>query len=227
MKNSGKTLQGVKTSINTPAKLVGKKPAAYYEIARQLIANQHDTENLTQDINEAANSMRKSGAPDVADSLATKAIMAKQYISSVQPKMSMVNSPFSGLKPSINGAQVGEYARAIEGATDPLSLINDIATNSVSSAKVKAVAAVYPQLHNKINEHIIHTAMEHKGGTISYQTRLNVAKISGGGNEYTTGKAFQNSMQRAFQKQPTKQNSLMKPVNLSDNLFTDTQKRGK
>lgn len=115
--------------------------------------------------------------PEVAPSLHTAIIIQAgkvvQFLQEKNPGAPQANALTPHVKPTVPLAdsEIYKYAQYVQGATDPLSILDDIQRGRVSSEKIEAVAKLHPELLESIKRNTM-AALQARTTPVPYETAL-------------------------------------------------------
>ena len=167
-----------------------------------------------------------TSAPGITQSIATKAATTMAFLASKAPHMranvASLTPQFE--KPRTSEAEVKKFARYLDGAIHPLSLLNDMKRGNVSREKIEAVQATSPRLFDQIRSSVLDEAPKLKA-RLPYEKRLQLSVFFGAPLDDTLQPDFVRSVQDTKSMPPpakTGQEKRMgsrKPMKLDNTLF--------
>lgn len=141
----------------------------------QSFVDNPQTNSFMNDLDQVS----ESGAPQIVESVKLKSIEAVSYLLSVMPKPLTPNNPLvksKGFKPS--SMEMTKFARQVKTALDPMSVIDDLNSNTLTTDQVEVLANVYPQLLEEIKFRVIEGVSENPA-EVPYNKRLKLSLLLG------------------------------------------------
>lgn len=142
-----------------------------------------DIKELVQDPNALQNRLATSTAgldhdnPAIAGHVQAKSIMGLQYLATnlpVEPTDPLTGRP--SLPPSM--AAVDDFMRRYKALEDPLSILDDAASNRLHLSSVEAVRTVYPRIYQEVSV-VAQEAIEEAGPDVPYASRIQLSTLMG------------------------------------------------
>lgn len=139
---------------------------------------------------------------------------AVNYLQTIKPAIQKRAPLDPEIKPT--AAQMAQYHRAVDIAQQPLTVLRLIKEGKLTPQDVQHLTALYPELHNGINQKIMDTMTDHvaKGKTVPYSIRLGLSQLMGQPLDSGMSQAGIASNQMAIsqgRQQAQAQNAPMKP----------------
>jgi vacuolar-type H+-ATPase subunit F/Vma7 len=191
MKQTAKKLDGIKdnlVAITSPvrARLVPKisnftndiNNDSFTELSRKIAEVSSNPQSL-EDKMESMRHLADMGAPETASATQAKVVEAFQYLQSVMPKPLTPNNVLvksKGFKPS--DQELSKFKRQVVAALDPFSIIDDLNEGTLTVDQVQTVAAIYPQLLDRIKEKVV-DAVQSNPAEVPYNKRLKLSLLLG------------------------------------------------
>jgi len=153
-----------------------KKPKDKKEAIQNLYTNLEELSGNPEKMLEriTINTLRFSkAAPQTAAYIQQVATAASNFLQSKLPRQVSNRGALDILKPKYvpSSLEVAKFERYLEAIEEPLSILKDLETNSLTREKVEAVQAVYPQLYQQIQEKTM-DALAKQGEDVPYKKRI-------------------------------------------------------
>jgi hypothetical protein len=190
--HTAKSLDGIKKSllnitdkkavkgnfISKVSQITGNKDDDDYDKLSQKLQSFVDVPQNNQ-FNQVLDQVGESGAPMIADTVKLKSAEAVSYLLSVMPKPLTPNNPLvksKGYKPS--DMEMAKFSRQVKVALDPLSVVQDLNDNTLTSDQVEVLANVYPQLLEEIRYRVTDAVAENPT-EVPYNKRIKLSLLLG------------------------------------------------
>lgn len=182
---------------------------AYDERMEELNKAIGNPQRLVENL-ERSSSALSEVAPDTSKLMQQKAVQAAQFLMEKAPKNPGGGSSlFEGeWKPA--DSQIATWSRYWEAANDPLSVVDSLASGTVSKEGVEVLRTLYPKLYQEVQTEITQSliqAHQDGGAQLSYGQRLQLSALFGMPIEKTLTPQFvafaqSQFMQTGGQQQP-------------------------
>ncbi len=118
-------------------------------------------------------------APEHATAATATLVRASTYLAALRP--STEKTSLLGANRTPSAAEEAKYQRALSLVGQPLSLLNHIKDNTLTSEDIKAVSTVYPNLFDHIQAKLLEgmTNYTAKGHTVPYRTAMMLSAMAG------------------------------------------------
>jgi hypothetical protein len=178
MKNyvNAPAIKGV--TISKISQITGDKKDDDYDALSTKLQNFVENPQTNEFMNDL-DQVSESGAPQIVESVKLKSVEAVSYLLSVMPKPLTPNNPLvksKGFKPS--SMEMTKFARQVKVALDPMSVIDDLNNNSLTTDQVEVLANVYPKLLEEIKFRVIEGVSENPM-EVPYNKRLKLSLLLG------------------------------------------------
>lgn len=156
-----------------------------------------DLASSPREIQQATAAIR-SVRPDMAKSLEAKLTEIANYVNGKAPVSTRVGGTLtpSTVREAVSPSQMREFLQVAKAAEDPLSILDDLAAGRLSSAQVRTVKDLYPQLHAEIVSRVVDKLAD--SPPLPYQQRLEIGLLLGAPTDASLRPAFIQSVQQTF-----------------------------
>jgi hypothetical protein len=195
--------------------------SAYRRRVGDVMAALSSPDRVSREVSAAA-----QGDPAMSGQMAAGATRAADYLRSRLPGPVIDTrslTPHLTLPP-VTDRQALEWGQRWEGATDPLSALDDAAEGKLTEAKVEAIKTLYPELFARMQDEAIQQLSEAKE-PVPYQARVRLGLLLdlGGAADPSLGAEFTRrglalAQSREAAKQPQGRQSAMKSADRSTTM---------
>jgi hypothetical protein len=173
MENSSQKVNTALNQLLTSPKTRAVKPGAVFALNKFLgdeASGKNDAEKIAEIANQlsiatanpdlttqamtAATKKFSQHAPQVTQSLNTKFGTALEYLTAEIPKPNFQTSAFNPAPWEPSDREVSAFKRKLHAVMDPFSVIDEIATGTLTKESVQALSAVYPSIFSLLKEKI-------------------------------------------------------------------------
>lgn len=148
--------------------------------------------------------------PNHAVAAGSTALNAVNLINSLKPEPHQ-KAPLDPVV-EVSQATKSQYNRLLDIAQQPLTVIQSIKDNTITSHDVMAIQKLYPDLYNGLKQKMMNSIIDHtsKGETIPYDTRLGISIFMGQPMDSTMAPESILNAQPNSQQQPVQQDKPQK-----------------
>lgn len=117
--------------------------------------------------------------PEYANAFAQTSARAVQYLASLKPNTDP-KSPLDG-KRVVSNAEKARYARALDIANAPLSVVENLKSGNITAQDVIVMKTLYPKLYRQVSQQLVTqmTDAVAKGKEVPYKTKLGLSLFIG------------------------------------------------
>lgn len=159
---------------------------------------------------------------NIAAAVTAKNVAIAQYLGSHIPKPRAIPNPFNQNKWKPSDSEISRFERRVQAVENPLSIVDQLETGTLSKETVETVQTLYPKLYEMVQQKVVESMQNHKG-PIPYSARMRLSLLM--------GETFDNSlkpenirmMQQRFQQKPVQAPKSSGNMNLPS-LETQTQR---
>lgn len=159
---------------------------------------------------------------NIAAAVTAKNVAIAQYLGSHIPKPRAIPNPFNQNKWKPSDSEISRFERRVQAVENPLSIVDQLETGTLSKETVETVQTLYPKLYEMVQQKVVESMQNHKG-TIPYSARMRLSLLM--------GETFDNSlkpenirmMQQRFQQKPVQPQKTSGNMNLPS-LETQSQR---
>lgn len=159
--------------------------------------------------------------PTIADAVTAKNMLIAQYIGETIPKPKSLPSPFNRYEWEPTDRELAQFERRIHAINDPMSVIDDMESGTVTREAIDAVKNVYPKLFELIQNKVVE-AMEDNKDPVPYSARIKLSLLMDEPFDPSLEPKAIARYQKNYTTEP-EQPMPGKPVNMPS-LETDTQR---
>lgn len=147
---------------------------------KQVISNinsmQRDPQIVTRKLEENALRMHNT-APNTTLATSSTIVNGLRFLESKLPNISIDKNPFiKNREFEVSSIELSKFERFLEAVENPLSILDDLESGSLSPEAAEAVKSVYPELFQKIQQTIIDKLPEIQQN-LSYDKRLQLSLL--------------------------------------------------
>jgi hypothetical protein len=117
-----------------------------------------------------------TGAPETASQLTLKNGLIAKYLSDHMPRAQKLNTPFKQVKWTPSDAELSRFERRVNAIQNPVSIIDELVTGTLSTEAVDAVKTVYPKLFENIQGRVMQYFMDNPQ-TVSHNNRIKLSLL--------------------------------------------------
>lgn len=159
---------------------------------------------------------------NIAAAVTAKNVAIAQYLGSHIPKPRAIPNPFNQNKWKPSDSEISRFERRVQAVENPLSIVDQLETGTLSKETVETVQTLYPKLYEMVQQKVVESMQNHKG-PIPYSVRMRLSLLM--------GETFDNSlkpenirmMQQRFQQNPVQPQKTSGNINLPS-LETQAQR---
>ena len=227
---TGKVSVGIKRGVRSSLATYNTKKSKeenYNHIKEQIVNNIEDQDQFVDKVRQAT-SFTNTIFPEVATSMAGRAQVATAYLHEnliVQPDIGSIINP-SSKKPS--DMELNKFDKVYQAVVDPMSVFEDFAKGVVTRDQVRALRAVYPELHSDLVTEVV-SYIADKKSFLPYNKKIQLATLMEMPFDTTLQprkvQNFQMSFSREEQEQPVNQHGGARPHNYKASGTKQSQTR--
>lgn len=143
--------------------------------SEELMAHATNPEGLLDKL-ESGSSHVYPHAPSITGNVHRTAATAVSFLSSKVPTPSVQRPLSAKWEPS--QAEISKFNRYYDAVEDPVSVIRQVASGTLSIESLDALKTVYPSLYNHMQSELL-SALTSRKGRLSYRTRLGLSMFLG------------------------------------------------
>lgn len=186
---------------------------AYKERVDEIRQNANNTEGLMEKLESSTASVH-AHAPKIAASMQQTIIRATSFLNSKIPDTGPVTPMGPKLHPS--AADINKFNRYYNAVQNPLSVLQQIKSGTLTNEASEAVQFVYPDLYKKMYSQVIETLSQHGDKPVPYKVKMGLSLFLNKDMDLSTSSLSIASNQAtnsgAQQEQNQKDANFMKPT---------------
>lgn len=196
----GKAVENVakKSAIQYEAKSMAETRANFNK-TRTKLAELQNPQRFQDHMSASMSAVE--GAPNVKAAVAGKLLSATQYLSSQMPQDPMAGTSIFANKTPFHPSdiEVSKFMRKVNAVSNPVGVIDRVASGQVTFDEIQALKAVHPSIYNKLQQNVIGAMMDH-GEQIPYTKRLQISQLFNTPADFSMTPQFIGSMQQNYVK---------------------------
>lgn len=149
------------------------------ELSNKLGQILSDPETFADFVDDFSVPLRQGGAPKIADGFSMVTLRALSYLYDNIPKPPAPSGPFTPdaeWQPS--DFEINRFAHILQIAEDPFKVLEEYEEGSLVQNHVDALQAMYPSLHQRIQQAVVEIAAD-KNIKLDYQQRVQLSILAG------------------------------------------------
>lgn len=168
-----------------------------FNAARTKIAELQNPEAFTSHI--AGSYGGVEGTPNIKAAITKQLMGGVSYLAQQMPADPMAGTSIMANKTNFtpSDAAVSKFMRQVDAVSNPLNVVDRVATGRVSQEEIQALKTVHPAVYQKLQTSVINGIMEH-GDKIPYERRLQIGQLFNTPTDYSMQPQFIAAMQQNF-----------------------------
>ncbi len=150
----------------------------------------------------ASKTANLSRAPQVAAALGQKSLETANFLYNKLPQDPLAGFALPGVdsKWQPSDAELSKFNRYVAAAENPLSVVENVASGTVSPEEVETLKVLHPTVYEKLQTSIL-TAITEKGQNVSYQKRILLGTLFDVPTDISLRPDFMGKMQQLYAQQ--------------------------
>jgi len=149
--------------------------------------------------------------PNVQAQVVQRANAGIQYLNNIAPKNPGIQDAFAKDEYRASDAEYIKWARAFRVVNQPLTVLDDLKSGLLTPESVKALAAVYPDMHQKLQAAVLDQYAKSKP-KLSFQQKEQLGLLVGPSVKSAFNPQFIQAMQKNYQSGEQQQQGGVKPT---------------
>lgn len=171
-----------KTQLNLPNP-DGSKPSKKRDRQAAFRQIQNNIANMAANPESLASHLSKNqlaaaqAAPNTSAAMIATTTRAIQYLNEVMPRSAAVSGTIQAFQRDYepSSQELAKFERIVAAVNEPLSILDDLQSNSLTREAVQAVAAVYPSLFARIQNEVMNQIADNP--KLTYRKRLQIGVL--------------------------------------------------